>query len=251
MQIGDNWYMAIGDIKTGEVKLLNKFGSCHNHAMFSPIDPELILLDQDWWRDQHTGEYMPINNRIWLTNTSGTRFEPLMPKEFYGRTETEGAHDYFSSDGYICWSDYYNGAFECNIDTREVNHVWKRPVCHSHCSAKREMFVGDESPYKWLRIPCRTIFYDRKTNKELDIFSALPYPGYDRFYHIDPHPQFCAGDSMIVSTTTVMDGRVDVAITPVAPLLEKCRNEGAEVVFEGIKPHGIVDWVEGVRQMMK
>lgn len=251
MQIGGNWYMAIGDIKTGEVKLLNKFGSCHNHAMFSPVDPDLILLDQDWWRDQHTGEYMPINNRIWLTNTTGTRLEPLMPKEFYGRTDTEGAHDYFSGDGYICWSDYYNGAFECNVETREVNHVWKRPICHSHSSFDRQMFVGDESPYKWKNIPCRTIFYDRATNKEIDIFSSLPYPDYDRFYHIDPHPQFCADDSVIVSTTTVIDGRVDVAITPVAPLCEKCRDDGEEVIFDGIKPHGTVDWVESVQQMMK
>ncbi len=230
MQIGGNWYLAAGNIKTGEVKLLNKFRACYKHAMFSPTDPSLILLDQDWIRDRQTGEYFPINNRIWLTNTECTMFEPLLPKEFYARADSEGAHDYFSADGtYICWSDYFHGAYECNIKTREVTHVWHRPICHSHASRDREMLVGDQSPYSWKATPCRTIFYDRKTNKEIDIFSALPYIDYDRFYHIDPHPQFCLNDSLIVSTTTVMDGRVDVAITPVAPLLKKCREAGEEI----------------------
>ncbi|MBQ8321688.1 MAG: hypothetical protein IJX92_04920 [Clostridia bacterium] len=250
MQIGGIFYVALGDIKTGAIKLLNKLGNMHDHAMFSPKDPNLFLIDQDWWRDMHTGEYMPINQRIWLMNTEGTRFEPLMPKEFYGRSETESAHDYWSADGLVCWTDYFNGAFECDIETREVTHVWKRPLCHSHSSADRQMLVGDESPYKWKTTPCRTIFYDRATNKEIDIFSALPYPDVDRYYHVDPHPQFCAGDSMIVSTTTVMDGRVDVAITPTAPLLEKCRKEGTEVVFDGIKPHERGSWVADTMQMM-
>ena len=253
MQIGGNWYIAIGDLKSGEVKLLNKFGSCYNHAMFSPTDPELILLDQDWWRDQHTGEYMPINNRIWLTNTSGTRFEPLMPKEFYGRNGKEGAHDYWSADGMICWSDYFNGAFECNIETREVAHVWCRPICHSHSSSNRMMLVGDESPYKWKDIPCRTIFYDRKANKEIDIFSALPYPDHDRFYHIDPHPQFCAKDSVIVSTTTVIGDRVDVAITPVEPLRELCLRDGKTVVkapVKNITSEEDSSWITDTKRML-
>ena len=250
MQIGGIWYLALGDIESGEVKLLNKFGRCYNHAMFSPKDPDLLLIDQDWWRDSHTGEYMPINNRIWLADTEGTSFEPLFPKEFYGRRETEGAHDYFSGDGYIMWSDYYNGAFECNLDSRDVNHVWKRPICHSHCSSDRKLFVGDQSPYGWINTPCRTIFYDRESNKEIDIFSALPYPGYDRFYHVDPHPQFCANDTCIVSTSTVMDGRVDVALTPVEPLKKQCRREGETVVWGGYKPHARGSWVDDTMKMM-
>ncbi len=43
---------------------------------------------------------------------------------------------------------------------------------------------------------------------------------------------FCVNDSILVSTTTVMDGRIDVAITPVVPLLEKCRECGTEVTAE-------------------
>lgn len=232
MRIGGVWYVGLGDLKTGEIKILNKFGREYNHAMFSPTDPNLFIIDQDWWRDFHTGEYMPINNRIWLMDTERERFEPLMPREYYARRDSEGAHDYFSGDGYVCWSDYFHGAYECNVETREINHVWHRPICHSHCSSDRQMFVGDQSPYFWKDTPCRTIFYDRQTNKEIDIFSALPYPGHSRYYHYDPHPQFCVNDSIIVSTTTVMDGRIDVAITPTEPLLEKCRECGSEVTAE-------------------
>ncbi|MEE1048237.1 MAG: hypothetical protein U0M60_12540, partial [Clostridia bacterium] len=111
----------------------------------------------------------------------------------------------------------------------------KRPVCHAHTNYDRSMWVADQTPYQWKDIPCRVIFYDRETNKELDIFSALPYPNIDfrnvdSCYHTDPHPAFSDNGEWIISTTTVRGGNVDVAITPVKPLLEKCRKEGEEVL---------------------
>ncbi len=231
MVITGRYYLAIGDLETKEIRILNKFGRCYDHAMFSPTHPDRILLDQDWWRDRDTGEYFPINNRMWIATRDAKQFYPLIPEMFYGRDGSEMAHDYWSGDGYVCWSDYYGGAYECNVDTKEANRVWARPIIHSHCSEHREMFVGDFSPYAWNEKPCRVIFYDRKTNKEIDVFSALPIPKYPRaWYHPDPHPQFCAEDSLIVCTTTVRDGNMDVALTPVAPLLEKCRAEGETVI---------------------
>jgi len=230
--ISQKIYMAVGDLQTGEIKILNKFCRCYDHAMFCPTREDLILIDQDWWRDYHTGEYFPIDNRMWLLNTSGERFEPLLPDMFYGRDGTEMAHDYWSEDGYVCWSDYYNGAYECNVDTREVTFVWKRPIIHSHTSRDRQLLVGDYTPYEWNKKPCQVLFYDRKTNKEIPVFSSMPYNPLwaNRYYHLDPHPQFCAEDSLIVSTTTVVDGRIDVALTPVAPVIELCRKNGKEVV---------------------
>ena len=221
------------ELATGEYKILNNFGRQYNHAQFSPTRPDLFLIDQDWWRDYHSGEYVCIDNRIWLMNTEGTSFEPLIPKMFYMRDGTEICHDFWSDDGHLCWSEYNTGGYECDIDTREVNHVWKRPVCHSHCNSDRTLWVGDQTPYAWNEKPCQVLFYDRETNKEIEIFSALPKPmvhkGTHARYHLDPHPQLVCDGKYAVCTTTVFSKAGDVAITPVDGMLELCREKGREV----------------------
>lgn len=220
MEIGGRYYIGIGELETGRIRILESFGRNYNHAQFSPTKKDLFLLDQDWWYDQNSGEYFPIHNRIWLMNSSGTLFEPLIPKQLYGKDGSEISHDFWSKDGMLCWTDYNLGAYECDVDTREINHVWKRSLCHSHASADRKYWCADESPYRWAAEPCKVLFLNRATGKEAEIFSALPDPAIKpRWYHIDPHPQFCGGDEMIVSTTTAL-GKVDVAVTPVRQLIE-------------------------------
>ncbi len=228
--LGGKWYIGTGNLETGEVKILNNFGCCYDHTQFSPVDPELFLLDQDWWRDQATGEYFCIDNRMWLMDIHGTRFEPLIPNSWYSRDGTEYAHDFWSKDGQICWVDYKTGAYECDIETREINHVWKRPMCHCH-TLERKFWVADETPYAWRERPCRVLFYDRETNKEIDIISGNPCPKVERTgaYHLDPHPAFTKDSEYVISTTTLLDGSADVAITPVKPLLELCREKGTIV----------------------
>jgi len=227
IEMSDKFYIGVGNFETGEIKIIEKFGRRYNHTMFSPHDPNLMLVDQDWWRDFHTGEYFPITNRIWLCDIRGTRFEPLLPKDWYNHGGTEVTHDFWSKDGMICWADCPNGTFECDVETREITHIWKRRLCHCHTSADRSLWVADEDPYDWVSKPCQVLFFDRESGKEIEIFSSLPCPkeGLD-LYHIDPHPSFADGDKYIVSTVTLIDGYTDVAITPVEPLLEICRKNG-------------------------
>lgn len=230
-EIGDKVYILTGNIETGEVKLIHNFDREHNHAQFSPNNPNLILLDQDWRRDANTGEYFGIDNRMWLMDIRKTRFEPLLQSSWYGNDGTEYAHDFWSKDGMICWVDYNTGAYECDIETRKVTHVWHRPMCHCYTTADRKLWCADETPYAWSERPCRTLFYDRETDKEIDIFSALPEPRVKRggSYHLDPHPAFTDDGKYIISTVTVLDGIADVAITPVEPLLKLCREKGTKV----------------------
>ncbi|MBR6789694.1 MAG: hypothetical protein IKM31_02360 [Oscillospiraceae bacterium] len=226
MMAGGSYYVVRVELATGQWKVLNNFGRCYDHAQFCPTRPDLFLIDQDWWRDYHSGEYFCIDNRIWLMNTEGTMFEPLIPGAFYGRDGSEICHDFWSEDGRLCWIDYRLGAFECDIDTRAVRHVWKRPVCHSHTSPDRSLWVGDQTPYLWSERDCEVLFYDRQTNKEIAVFSALPEPPVRRGnYHMDPHPQFVCGGQYIVATATVGVETATVSITPVDKLLEKCRAE--------------------------
>lgn len=244
MKIAGHIYMCVGDLKTGEIKILNKFGREYNHAMFSPADKDLILLDQECWRDRATGEYFPIDNRMWLINTDATVFEPIVPGMFYGRDGTEMAHDYFSGDGFVCWSDYFHGAYECDLQTRKPTFVWKRPIIHSHCSKHREYFVGDYTPYEWKTKGCGVIFYDRETDKEIDIFSSLPYPEIcsDRYYHVDPHPQFCSDDRLIVCESTAVKGEPSISITLVDEARKACREKGEKVITRCDTPNGESGW---------
>lgn len=243
MMTGGAYYVLRVELATGEYKVLNNFGRCYDHAQFSPKKPELFLIDQDWWRDYRSGEYFCIDNRIWLMNTEGTRFEPLIPNAFYGRSGSEICHDFWSDDGRLCWVDYSLGAYECDVDTRKVTHVWKRPICHCHANHDRTLWVGDQTPYNWKNEPCKVLFYDRGTNQELPIFSALPEPPVERGnYHVDPHPQFVCGGKYVAATATVGVETATVSLTPVKPLLEKCRKNGREILEAPPTP-GPSEWI--------
>jgi len=225
--IANKTYLCFGDMETGEVRLADKFGDMYNHAQFSFTDPDLLILDQDGWDDASSGEHFIFHNRIWLADRKGSRFEPLLPASYYAHNGWI-CHDFWSKDGKVCYVDYADGAFECDPESRSVNHVWKRPLCHCHANADRSLWVGDQTPYAWHVRPCQVLFYDRETNKEIDIFSALPRPNLEDNapYHLDPHPAFSDDGEYIISTVTLLDGDADVAITPVKPLLELCRKYG-------------------------
>jgi hypothetical protein len=34
-----------------------------NHGQFSPVDPELLLIAQDWWHDPVSGQYFAFDQR--------------------------------------------------------------------------------------------------------------------------------------------------------------------------------------------
>jgi len=56
----------------------------------------------------------------------------------------------------------------------------------------------------------------------VNIASALPQPRHPRSrYHIDPHPHFSPQGTYVAFTTTMLNGQVDVALTPIAGILEK------------------------------
>ncbi len=223
-------YMGVLNLETKEYKLIDVLNQFHDHVQFSPRDNDLFLIDQEWWFDPISGERFNYKNRTWLMDVNGTRFEPLIQASWFGRDGSRISHDFWSKDGnYICYNDYEKGAYECNIDTREITHVWKRPICHAHTNADRSLWVADQTPYAWRNKPCDVLLFDRETSKEIEIFSKLPYftiEDADKAYHIDPHPAFTDDGEYIISTTTVMDRNVDVAITPVKPALQICREKG-------------------------
>jgi len=216
--IGNKWFVATIDTATKKTNIIHEFRQCYNHSQFSPVVPNLFLIDQDNHIDPITGEQYIFDHRMWLMNLEQTMFAPAVPRNWFEHNSVN-AHDFWSADGYLCWIDYKLGAFEMNVSTGEINHVWKTPLCHTHTSSNRKYWCADESPYKWHEKPCKVIFYNRETEKETDIFSSLPQPYIPMAdYHLHPHPQFSPKDNYITSTTTVK-GDIDIAITPVDQLI--------------------------------
>jgi hypothetical protein len=225
------WFVALGEIATGEVHVLHEFPRCYNHAQFSPTDPDLFLIAQDWWRDPISGQYFCYDHRIWLMDIQQTRLEPIRPRDWYGHGMEErqpygrgtlASHEWWSADGRcINWCDYGQGIFEYDIVEGVTNHIWRTPLCHGHSDPTYRYWCADQSPYLWSEQPCQVRFFDRAREREINIASALPLPPIPRGkYHIDPHPHFSPKGTWVTYTTTAL-GNVDVALTPVADCLAK------------------------------
>jgi len=222
-QVGNVWFIGTGDPETGKIEIINEFPRMYNHAQFSPVDPKLFSMAQDWWYDPITGRNSFFDQRIWLMDTDKTICYPIAPREWYGhgKDSPKPCHEWWSKDGKLCWTDYDKGVFQYDVKTEEVEHIWKRSLCHSHCDSTRRLWCADQSPYTWKDIPCQVLFYDAKTGKETAIASGLPLPPWPRnAYHIDPHPQFSPLDRYVVYTTTVTVG-VTVALCPVSELVKE------------------------------
>ena len=216
--LGNFWFVGLGDIATGEVKIIKEFPALHNHGLFSPTDPELFVIPEDAWNDGITGKYFCYDHRIWLMDIKQQRFEDIRPKSWDYHTDY-ASHEWWSRDGKLCWNDYLLGTFECDPYTLETTHVWKRSLCHAHCNGDRSLWCADQNPYDWPNNPVTIWFYRRSDQKELKIVSKMPLPSLPpRNYHVDPHPQFSPQGDMIVYTTTVY-GNVDVALTEISEII--------------------------------
>lgn len=214
-EVGNLNYFAIMDVKSGEFKLLHEFPYRHDHAMFSPVNPKQVLVPRDWRRDRVTGQYIWMEQRLYVTDIDQTYYRNLRPDVWEGHG-SDTAHEWWSRDGLVCYVDYDKGIYECNPDTLETTHVWKRPICHGHCNSNRTLYCADQTPYLWNERPVEILFYNRTTDKETHIVSRMPKPPMPRDpYHLDPHPHFSPDDNMIIYMTTVL-GEIDVAITPTA-----------------------------------
>ncbi|MBQ7176126.1 MAG: hypothetical protein IJS08_01825 [Victivallales bacterium] len=218
-EVGNVCFAALMSTDTGEFKLLHEFSFCCDHGMFSPVNPTQILLPRDWRRDRITGRYEYMEQRLWVMDIDQTYYRNLRPDVWEGHNGTDTAHEWWSNDGLVCYVDYMQGVFECNPDTLETTHVWKRPVCHAHCNQDRSIFCADQTPYAWNARPLEILLYDRRNDIEKRIVSAMPKPCRPRSpYHLDPHPHFSPDGSVVVYMTTVLGG-IDVAVSPISQFL--------------------------------
>jgi hypothetical protein len=211
---GNEWCTGSMPLDGGDFVTWQTFDRCYNHAQFSPTDPDLALIAQDWWIDVATGQHNNFDNRIWVIQR-GKKARAVF------NHANSIAHEWWDAAGkHIWYVDYNRGTEKVDIVNSNRTSVWPNGTCHSHSSSCGRFLVGDIGTYSWKETGCRVAFYNIKTGREVDIASSLPVPPLPRgSYHIDPHPQFCVDDSVIVYTTTV-HGRVAVALTSTKDLID-------------------------------
>lgn len=217
-QLGAEWFVGEAPLDGAPVTIWQKFDRCYNHAQFSPVDPDLMLIAQDWWHDPLTGKRGEIENRLWLIRRGG-KARPIFTDGSPGHARD--THEWWAPDGKQVWFvNYQTGTARVDIATGARQDLWSGGNCHAHADRSGQYLAGDIGPYDWERGGCRVAFFNRMTGREVNIASALPFPEWGRDkYHLDPHPQFCVQDRYVCYTTTVT-GRVTLAVARVAQLIE-------------------------------
>ncbi len=214
-EIGRQWYVGHAPLDGSEVVIWQEFDRAYNHGQFSPVDSDLQLVNQDSAVDPLTGNCPNYENRMWLIRR-GEKAKPIYP------TGPKHGHEWWSADGQHVWYIHYNrGVERVNPKKGEPELMWASDtVSHAHSDATEQYIVADCIPGREVA-PGRVLFINLKTGREVEIVSDMPYQSeFLRRYHVHPHPQFCREDEYICYTTLVQ-GRVDVALAPVAKLVER------------------------------
>jgi len=241
-EVGNEWYVGRAPLDGSEIEIWQTFDRSYNHAQFNPVDPDLVLLAQDFYVDRIHWEYHPYENRLW-TIRKGEKARAVYEKspEGYKGVRQDGAlvngaarkvsdcramhsHEWWSADGLSIWYVHHGpdyGVERVKVGCAEPELVWPHAtISHAHSDKTDQFLVGDSLPPQDAT-DRRVTFRNTRTERDINLVSFMPdMTGDELRYHIHCHPRFCFDDRLICYTTTVL-GRVDVAFTRVEDLLEK------------------------------
>lgn len=194
-----------------------RFDRCHNHAQFSPTDPNTVLFAQEFHSDPITGLRFPITNRMWMMTRGGEPRPILREPRFV-------SHEWWDADGEHVWcvdTVHNNETWRVRIADGKVERIpFPRQCWHSHSSRDGQLIVGDSNNGFFRGCASTVHFMNRNTGNIVVIAEHEERSDYvGRHYHIDPHPRFCGSDQYVVYTTTVRN-QIDLAIIPVEELLK-------------------------------
>lgn len=247
-------FIGTFDLTTGAFHEWYRTDKLHyNHGQLNPVDNHLCMCAHDYQYVPEAGRsFAPaledgIYPRMNLITRDGSR-------RFLKPYKNWAMHEWWAPDGksvYYCTNSWINGdhfhtpdqstdtlcAFiaQDHLDGSEPTVVCEVDipnngigVWHGHCSRDQRYFVMD-STYpdgmltSWRGCETMLHIYDRETGKLFKFLTKNPVvewwtPEDPCPYHIDPHPRFDLNDTLISFTTTVM-GRVDVAFAAVKDIL--------------------------------
>ena len=197
----------------GDFEFWHRFSRNHNHAQFSPVDPDLVLFAEEYHTDPITGLRLPITNRMWTIRRGGK------PQPIFS-TPTVCSHEWWDLGGKHAWSVRGKQSWRTDIGTGDTEAVeWPVNCWHAHISQDSNFMVCDSTQKFFRGCPSSVHFHNREAGSFVKV---VDNPGIDGIagsnYHIDPHPRFCCGDRCVVFTTTVR-GQIDVAMVKTADLV--------------------------------
>lgn len=210
-------------------------GTPYNHAQICPTNGDLCMCAHEYSYNSLTGQNDPppltedgIYPRLQLIHRDGQR-EMRIP---YANSAT---HEWWNTNGsaiYYCSSNSivrdrlgeHTAEVVCHIPIEGGNGTW-----HAHCTKDEKYFVVDGSySYEglswWRGCPSVVRFWNDTSKRLIPVLTCNPVvegwtPEHPSIYHIDPHPRFVLDDRLVTFTTTVC-GRVDLAVAETAELIE-------------------------------
>jgi hypothetical protein len=199
----------------GDFELWHRWDRNHNHAQFSPTDPDEVLFAQEFHPDPLTGLRFPITDRLWVIRRGG-KPRPVMPEP------TRVTHEWWDADGRHVWCVQGHETWRVRLADGEVERIpFPRHCWHSHASGDGRLIVGDSNDGFFRGCASTVHLMNRETGTVILLAEHDERSDYaGRHYHIDPHPRFCCRDRYVVFTTTVR-GRIDVAVAATEDLLER------------------------------
>jgi hypothetical protein len=211
--VGLQYVFGTLPVDGGDFEFWHRFDRNHNHAQFSPRDPDLALFAEENHPDPLTGLRFPITNRLWLIR-KGQSPRPVM------REPTRVTHEWWDADGQHAWCVQGHSAWRVDVASAEVEVIeWPSHCWHAHNSQASQYVVADSNEKFFRGCPSSVGFLNRQTGafvKLVDNPGINSYAGKN--YHIDPHPRFVGEDQYVVFTTTVR-GEIDLAVARVEELV--------------------------------
>ncbi|OGV81512.1 MAG: hypothetical protein A3K19_25990 [Lentisphaerae bacterium RIFOXYB12_FULL_65_16] len=213
--LGTQYVFGTLPLDGSDFRFWHRFDRNHNHAQFSPIDPDLVLFAEEFHIDPITGLRIPITNRMWSIRR-GAAPRPLLP------TPTVLSHEWWDEDGTHAWAVRGKQTWRINVETAEVEVVeWPVNCWHAHGTRNGDGLICDSTQKFYRGCPSSVHFLNRRSNTFLKV---IDNPGIDGIagsnYHIDPHPRFCGSDQFVIFTATVR-GQMDLAIVKTADLIDR------------------------------
>ena len=195
-----------------------------NHDQLNPVRDDIALIAwESCARTPDAIEYKKKTGwypRMWLAYPDGRR--ELQPSRI--PNHNYATHEHWAEDGkgfYWCAS----GVHYQNLATGKQETVSPWPGAHATMSANNRLVTFDMSVGKWYRgCQWKVGFWNRDTEKGLYVHSLRPKLCDDDggwHDHPDPHPAFVCKDRYILCTMNGDDARMNLSLTPVAPLVAR------------------------------
>lgn len=151
------------------------------------------------------------------------------------KAKNTASHEKWAADGkgfYWCG----RGVWYHDLATGEQTNLVPFRASHATMTADRRYVTFDHPAGNcgYRGQPWKVAFWDVVLSKGVWIVSDLPAhntPENPSELHPDPHPKFVCRDRYIVSTVNHGDGRMDVAVTPVAPLAALTAEQDASALL--------------------